>query len=102
MYEGGCVMNVQKKTIYISIFIILIIILIYLLFKLFSIYKILLLFIIRLLTPFIIAAFISYLLYPIILKLHQFKISKGFAVIIIYILFFSTITLLFYKSFPVF
>ena len=95
-------MNVQKKSIYISIFIILIIILIYLLVKLYPIYKILLLFIIRLLTPFIIAAFISYLLYPIIQKLHRLKISKGFAVIIIYILFFSMITLLFYKSFPVF
>ena len=56
----------------------------------------------RILTPFIIAAFISYLLYPVVTKLNQFNISKGFAVIIIYLLFFSLMTILFYKSFPVF
>lgn len=95
-------MNVQKKIIYICIAIILIIFLIYLLIKLYPIYKILFLFIGRLLAPFIIASFISYLLYPIILKLNQLKISKGFAVIIIYVLFFSIITFIFYKSFPVF
>ena len=56
----------------------------------------------KILTPFIIAAFISYLLHPVVLKLNQFNISKGFAVIIIYLLFFSLMTILFYKSFPVF
>ncbi|MEI3605794.1 AI-2E family transporter [Pseudogracilibacillus sp. SE30717A] len=95
-------MKVQKKTIYISLCIILIIILLYLLVKLFPIYKIVLFFIGRIIAPFLIAAFISYLLYPIILKLNQFKISKGFAVLIIYFLFFTSVTLLFYKSFPVF
>src|SRR5699024_4805566 len=63
---------------------------------------ILILFVGRILAPFIIAAFISYLLYPVILKLNQFKISKGFAVIIIYFLFFTITTVLFYKGFPVF
>ncbi len=95
-------MNVQRKTIYMTISAILFILLVYLLVKLFPIYKIVFLFIGRVITPFIIAAFISYLLYPIILKLNQFKISKGVAVLIIYFLFFTSVTLLFYKGFPIF
>jgi len=95
-------MNVQKKLLYWSLYAIAIIILLFLLIKLFPIYKVLFLFIGRILAPFVIAAFISYLLYPIILKLNDFKISKGFAVIIIYILFFATTALIFYRSFPVF
>lgn len=81
---------------------ILSILFVYLLIKLFPIYKILLLFLGRLFLPFIIAAFISYLLYPILLKLHQYKISKGLAVLIIYFLFFALVSFTFYKSFPVF
>ncbi|HLR70240.1 MAG TPA: AI-2E family transporter [Pseudogracilibacillus sp.] len=95
-------MERTKKTIYLSIAVILIVLLLFLLIKLYPIYKVLFLFIGRLLTPFLVASFISYLLYPIILKLNQYKISKGFAVIIIYILFFSAVSFLFYKSFPVF
>src|SRR5690625_2336097 len=102
MYEGGTRMKVQKKTIYICITIILIVLLIYLLIILFPIYKVFLRFIGRLLTPFVVAAFISYLLYPILLKLTQLKISKGFAILIIYFSFFTTILFIFYKSFPVF
>lgn len=91
-----------KKVIYICISIILVILVIYLLIKLYPVYKVFFMFIGRILTPFIIAAFISYLLYPVVTKLNQFNISKGFAVIIIYLLFFSLMTILFYKSFPVF
>lgn len=91
-----------KKVIYICVSIILVILVIYLLIKLYPVYKVFFMFIGRILTPFIIAAFISYLLYPVVTKLNQFNISKGFAVIIIYLLFFSLMTILFYKSFPVF
>ncbi|MEI3613298.1 AI-2E family transporter [Pseudogracilibacillus sp. SO30301A] len=91
-----------KKIIYICVSIILIVLVIYLLIKLYPVYKTLFVVIGKILTPFIIAAFISYLLHPVVLKLNQFNISKGFAVIIIYLLFFSLMTILFYKSFPVF
>lgn len=97
-------MNDQTKKYLINILLIIfIILLIYFVVKLFPVLKIVLLFIGRLLLPFIIAAFISYLLHPIVLKLHkQLKIHKAIAILIIYLLFFSFTFLLFYKSFPIF
>lgn len=81
---------------------IVILVLIILLIKWYPVYKVILLFLMKLFLPFLLAAFISYVLYPVVLKLHTFGISKGFAVIIIYVLFFASIAIIFYKSFPVF
>lgn len=100
MYEGGYDMS-RQKIIYFSVITILAIIIIYLLIKLYPVYIQLFVMLGRVFFPFIVASFISYLLYPILLKLHQYKINKGFAVIIIYLLFFSVVTFAFYKSFPI-
>lgn len=59
-------------------------------------------FILTVLTPFIIAAFISYILYPIVERLTKMKLNKAMAVTCIYIVFLATIGLLMYKGLPVF
>src|SRR5699024_5475799 len=70
--------------------------------KLFPVYKVVLLFLVKLLTPFVIAAFISYLLYPVIQKLQQANINKTLAILIIYFCFFSLIGLMIYFVIPIF
>lgn len=90
------------KVIYFCLIAILIIILLFLLVKLYPIYALIFSFLGRILLPFIIAAFISYLLYPIIDKLHQYHINKSLAIAIIYLLFFLGGSIAFYKSFPIF
>src|SRR5690625_2250293 len=65
-------------------------------------YKFILIFMSRILLPFIVAAFISYLLHPIILKLHEMNMNKAIAVSVIYIVFFIVASLTMYKTFPVF
>ncbi|MFE8703273.1 AI-2E family transporter [Cytobacillus sp. FJAT-54145] len=54
------------------------------------------------LTPFIIAAFITYLLHPIVEKLHENNLPRWLAVLIIYLLFFGGIGLALYKGIPAF
>ncbi|MEH7124023.1 AI-2E family transporter [Bacillus sp. JJ1773] len=54
------------------------------------------------LLPFIIAAFISYLLHPIVEKLNNSGLHKGLVVFGIYILFFGGIGLTLYKGIPAF
>lgn len=56
--------------------------------------------VLALLLPFIIASFISYVLNPLIKWLEQLKIRRVFAITIIYLLFFSTVLILFYIQFP--
>src|SRR5690625_1339927 len=92
----------QKRVIFISLFIIFLILLLFLLIKFYPMYKFVLVFIGRILFPFIAAAFISYLLYPIVLKLHKLNINKAIAVIVIYLCFFLIVTVAIYKAFPVF
>ncbi len=52
--------------------------------------------------PFIIAGFITYLLHPIVEKLHEKGLNRGLAVLLIYILFFGGIGLALYKGIPAF
>lgn len=103
--EGGKgnVTQFQKSLIIRIILAILLILFIYLIVKLFPVYKIIFIFIGRIMLPFIVAAFISYLLYPIVMKIHErFNLHKGIAVFIIYLLFFGGAFLIFYRSFPLF
>lgn len=92
----------NKNLIYKIILTILALILIYLIVKLFPIYKVILIFILKIITPFIIASFISYLLYPIIIKIHEANINKSLAILTIYFLFFSVIGILIYFGTPIF
>jgi predicted PurR-regulated permease PerM len=50
--------------------------------------------------PFVIAGFITYLLHPIVEKLHEKGLHRGLAIILIYILFFGGIGFALYKGIP--
>ncbi|MEC5422163.1 AI-2E family transporter [Virgibacillus sp. C22-A2] len=72
----------------------------YLLVKLFPMYGTVLSFSWRLLSPFIIACLIAYLLYPIIDKIHSCNIPRGLAISLIYLLFFGGVAYLIYRVYP--
>jgi predicted PurR-regulated permease PerM len=50
--------------------------------------------------PFVIAGFITYLLHPIVEKLHEKGLSRGWAIILIYIVFFGGTGFALYKGIP--
>jgi predicted PurR-regulated permease PerM len=52
--------------------------------------------------PFLVASLITYLLHPLVEKIHQMGIHRGFAVVIIYALFFGGVGLALYKGIPAF
>jgi len=52
--------------------------------------------------PFIIAAFITYLLHPLVQRLSEGGLHKGFAVLIIYVFFFGGVGFALYKGIPAF
>jgi predicted PurR-regulated permease PerM len=54
------------------------------------------------LIPFIIGGFITYLLHPIVEKLHEKGLNRGFAIFLIYVLFFGGIGISLYKGIPAF
>lgn len=54
------------------------------------------------LIPFIIAAFITYLLHPVVERLHENNLPRWLAVLIIYILFFGGVGFALYKGIPAF
>lgn len=89
-----------KKLLYILIFGILVLIFSFLLVTTFPYFKEIFSFLWRLFLPFIIAAFIAYLLFPVIDFLDRQQIHKGLAVLIIYVLFFGGCGLLFYRVYP--
>ncbi|WP_053219076.1 AI-2E family transporter [Virgibacillus senegalensis] len=73
----------------------------YLLWKLLPLYRSILTIFLHILTPFIIAALIAYLLHPIIEKLHHYHLPRWFAIIGIYLLFFGLSGYFLYKAFPI-
>ncbi|WP_019154620.1 AI-2E family transporter [Robertmurraya massiliosenegalensis] len=54
------------------------------------------------LTPFLISAFITYLLHPIVEKLHETYFPRWLSILVIYFLFFGGIALAIYKGLPAF
>ena len=54
------------------------------------------------LTPFVIAAFITYLLHPIVEKLYENNLPRWLSILIIYLLFFGGIGFALYKGIPAF
>lgn len=87
---------------YLLLIILLTVLIFYLLIKLFPLYKPFFSVLWRLLSPFLIACFIAYLLYPVIMHLHeQWKLPRGIAIIAIYVLFFIGIGYLIYRVYPV-
>lgn len=87
---------------WLSIFILGIIILlfIYLLYLLFPFYSQLVAVVIKILTPFLIAAFIAYLLHPMIEKIHQYHIPRSLVIVGVYVLFFGGSAVAMYYGFP--
>ncbi|WP_085991823.1 AI-2E family transporter [Oceanobacillus senegalensis] len=73
---------------------------VYLLVKTFPYYAVVFAFLWKLLTPFLIACLIAYLLYPVIEKLHQYNIPRGLAILFIYLLFFGGVGYLVYRVYP--
>lgn len=98
--EGGALLVLRKNTVVILAIIILVIISIIIFFQFTPILGKIFSVIFRLLIPFIIAALISYLLHPVSEKLQQWKISKGIAILIIYLIFFGSISILVIKGYP--
>ncbi|MFB1050728.1 AI-2E family transporter [Paraliobacillus sp. JSM ZJ581] len=79
---------------------IVILLFVYLLYLLFPFYRQLLAIIIKILLPFFIAAFIAYLLHPLIEKIHHYHIPRSFVIIGVYILFFGGAAVASYYGFP--
>jgi len=74
---------------------------IYLLMKLFPAYSVILSFLWKLFAPFIIAAFIAYLLHPMVQKMHELRMPKALAILLIYVVFFGGIGFAVYRLYPV-
>src|SRR5699024_9455390 len=74
----------------------------YLFVKFFPFYGTMIAFIWRLFLPFTIAAFIAYILYPLIVKLYEHKIQRTYAILLIYLLFLGGITYTIYLVYPAF
>ncbi|WP_026906296.1 AI-2E family transporter [Paucisalibacillus globulus] len=79
---------------------ILLFLFIFLLVKLFPYYKAFFSFLWHLAVPFLIAALIAYLLYPIVQKIHQYNIPRSIAILLIYLLFFGVMGYLIYRVYP--
>ncbi|MFD2194286.1 AI-2E family transporter [Oceanobacillus bengalensis] len=79
---------------------ILLFLFIYLLVKTFPFYGVIFSFLWKFFTPFLIAGLIAYLLYPIVEKLHSYRIHRGLAILFIYLLFFGGIGYLVYRVYP--
>lgn len=92
---------VQVRRLYRVIMIILMLLLIYLLIQFLPWMKKLWHFLVIVLAPFALAAFISYLLYPITEKLTAWKLKQSVAVTIIYVVFFGITGTVIYLSFPI-
>ncbi len=92
----------QKKIIVTLVISILILIFIYLIIKFFPFYSIIIVFIGKMLLPFIIAAFISYLLHPIVDYLTTgLRINRAISVLIIFLAFFILFFIIGYLTLPI-
>src|SRR5690625_4368505 len=90
----------QKKLVFILLISILILILSYFVIKFFPIYSVLFIFIGKMLLPFMVAGFISYLLYPIVDYLVSIRINRTIAVFIIFVTFITMLFTIGYFTLP--
>lgn len=88
------------KFIYYLIVMIFVFLFIFLLVKLFPFYREIFSFLWKIFAPFIVAGFIAYLLYPIIQKLHAYRINKTYAILLIYLVFIGGTAYLIYRLYP--
>ena len=93
-------MDIRVKWFYRIGFLLLLMIVLFVFIKLQPIWQPLIDMMVTILLPFIIAGFITYLLRPIVEKIHDAGLHRGLAVFIIYFLFFGGIGLAVYKGLP--
>ncbi|GHH97119.1 AI-2E family transporter [Neobacillus kokaensis] len=93
-------MDIRMKWYYRIGFLLLLLIVIYFFLKIRSVWLPILQVAAIIATPFVIAGFITYLLHPIVEKLHEKGLKRGLAIIFIYIIFFGGIGIALYKGIP--
>ncbi|WP_409301850.1 AI-2E family transporter [Peribacillus sp. SCS-155] len=94
-------MEIRMKWFYRLGFLLLLFIVIYIFIKLKLLWLPVITIILTALLPFFLAAFISYLLYPVVEALHGQGLNRGLSIVIIYLLFFGGVGLAVYKGVPV-
>lgn len=95
-------MNIQLKWFYRLGFLLLLFIVVYIFIKLKLIWAPVVTLIAIICKPFIISAFITYLLHPVVEKLHENYFPRWLAILIIYFLFFGGVGVAIYKGIPAF
>jgi predicted PurR-regulated permease PerM len=95
-------MEIRMKWFYRLGFLLLLFIVVFVFLKLQLFWMPILKIILTLLTPFLIAAFITYLLHPVVEGLHAKGLHRGIAVVLIYSLFFGGVGFALYKGIPIF
>jgi predicted PurR-regulated permease PerM len=95
-------MDIKVKWFYRIGFLLLLLISIYVLLKISFFWMPIVDIIVITLIPFFIAGFITYLLHPIVEKLHEKGFNRGFAILLIYCLFFGGVGYSLYRGIPAF
>lgn len=95
-------MDIRLKWYYRFGFLLLVFIVIYVFLKLKPVWLPIIQTILIILSPFIISGFITYLLHPIVEKLHKNLLPRWAAILIIYLLFFGGVGFAVYKGIPAF
>jgi predicted PurR-regulated permease PerM len=95
-------MDIRMKWYYRLGFLLLLFVVTYFFFKIEMVWQPILKIILTVFFPFIVAALITYLLHPLVEKIHHMGLHRGLAVIIIYTLFFGGLGFALYKGVPVF
>ncbi|MGG1400444.1 AI-2E family transporter [Bacillus salipaludis] len=95
-------MDIRMKWYYRIGFLLLLLVAIYLFFKIRFVWLPIVKVVFYILLPFLIAGFITYLLHPIIEKLHEKGLHRGLAIFLIYCLFFGGLGYALYKGIPAF
>jgi predicted PurR-regulated permease PerM len=95
-------MNIQMKWFYRLGFLLLLFVVTYFFLKINMVWQPIFNIIFTVIFPFLVAGLITYLLHPLVEKIHEMGIHRGLAVVIIYSLFFGGIGFALYKGVPVF
>jgi predicted PurR-regulated permease PerM len=95
-------MDIRMKWYYRLGFLLLLFVVTYFFLKIEMVWQPIIKIILTVLFPFLVAALITYLLHPLVEKIHEMGVHRGLAVIIIYTLFFGGIGFALYKGVPVF
>lgn len=95
-------MDIRMKWFYRLGFLLLLFVVTYVFIKINMVWQPILNILFTVLVPFLIAALITYLLHPLVEKIHEMGVHRGLAVLIIYFIFFGSIGMALYKGMPAF